>query len=295
MSLDGADTWLRGYGLTPHPNILGGFTALGIISLTGIAVLSEGTHWRWCFLGIAILSSGLAVTFSRSAWIGLLVAFVILIVGTTDNRLRLHRVLSAATMVAASMAVFIVGSPDRYLSRVVFPLLGLLHLSSVSPREMADLNQRVVQYATAFQLVRRDLLFGIGVGNFTDTWQLAGTAVESVPFLPVHNVPVLIATEQGLIGLSCWLLAYVWIVRESVRRWSTVRATWTLLWTAILAGTFAIGFFDYYFWGWEQGRIIFWSIFGLWIVSTQPGQTSVRRLAKLQHVRGLVHTGGREQ
>ncbi|MEM8863217.1 MAG: hypothetical protein AAGD96_33320, partial [Chloroflexota bacterium] len=63
--------WLRGYGISPHPNILGGLlgSALLIVFMTVQNITSRG--WRWLgyvalFLGMA----GLIVTFSRSAWLG---------------------------------------------------------------------------------------------------------------------------------------------------------------------------------------------------------------------------------
>src|SRR5260370_23461792 len=65
--------WLRSYGSFPHPNILGGFLALSL------AVLTLHMDPRRRRLGMAAVAMGLAallLTFSRAAWLAILLGGV---------------------------------------------------------------------------------------------------------------------------------------------------------------------------------------------------------------------------
>jgi hypothetical protein len=69
----GGVRWLRAYGLTFHPNVLGGFLMAGLIlSLPMTRRLS--TYLAWILIGL-----GLLLSFSRSAWLatGVVLPFIV--------------------------------------------------------------------------------------------------------------------------------------------------------------------------------------------------------------------------
>jgi hypothetical protein len=63
----GGIRWLRIYGLTFHPNVLGGFLAVGLI--LGLPFLVN----KWMRFLWGLLAFGLLLTFSRSAWISIVI------------------------------------------------------------------------------------------------------------------------------------------------------------------------------------------------------------------------------
>ena len=99
---DGA-RWLRAYGTLPHPNMLGG---LALVLLAGPAAwFLTGRRWRWAAgLAVAAGMALLALTFSRSAWLGCLAAAGVLVFHLR-NFLRWR--------LAALAAVMALGAPGR--------------------------------------------------------------------------------------------------------------------------------------------------------------------------------------
>jgi len=71
---------LRAYGLTSHPNVLGGFLACGLVILTAVSTRSRMARLARAAV-IALAAAALLVTFSRGAWLaglaGLVVGLVI--------------------------------------------------------------------------------------------------------------------------------------------------------------------------------------------------------------------------
>src|SRR5258708_14177011 len=74
MVVSGTDRLLRPYGLTLHPNTLGGYCLAALLCLTGWLSVDRGlARWRQ---GVRIFVMALAlwslcISFSRSAWGGL--------------------------------------------------------------------------------------------------------------------------------------------------------------------------------------------------------------------------------
>jgi len=78
--------WLRAYGPFFHPNILGGYVALELVLLVAIAALlaRRGTSLKGWYAGgaaVGLAAGCLALSASRSAWLGAAVGVVALAVG----------------------------------------------------------------------------------------------------------------------------------------------------------------------------------------------------------------------
>jgi O-antigen ligase len=263
----GASGWVRGYGLTPHPNILGGFTGLALIVVTGVVLLNERQGAPWKYLLLVVPAAGLATSFSRSAGLGLLVADAVAGMAVRRHRTWRRRLLAAVCVTCVSTAVLVVTDPARFATRTVAPVLGLMSITGAPSREMADLDQRWIQHAVALRLIRAHPLTGVGAGNFMAAWRSTVQTPAAVPILPVHDVPVLIAAEQGLFGLASWLSLLAWVFHRSRRRWHGGRSMAMLTWTAIIVFMVVVSFFDFYFWEWEQGRLMLFIALGLWAAS----------------------------
>lgn len=270
MIPDGSDWWLRAYGLTPHPNILGGVLALAILGILGFLLAGPRVDELMWYCLVAILAAGLVASYSRSAWLGLACCLSLaFIVGQGRQRLV---VLVGATWIAVSV-VFVVASPGRYVGRVILPALDIAGVAPASNREMADLGERVEQHQIAFALLREERPFGVGPANFLDASALLHQRHLPYAVAPVHDVPLLIMVEQGPAGFVFWIIAYGYVFTETVRFRSRRSQGWTTLWAIGIAFTLVVGFFDFYFWVWEQGRLLGWSLFGLWAASRRYSET----------------------
>jgi len=66
---DGATRFLRAYGLSDHPNILGGCLAFGLIVLLVLYFVQAGRGRALIGVTFALMALALLLTFSRAAWL----------------------------------------------------------------------------------------------------------------------------------------------------------------------------------------------------------------------------------
>lgn len=250
--------WIRGYGLTPHPNILGIFAAVGSIALLG-ALRPSGWKAQGLVLSLmALNAAALAASFSRTAWLTTLVGW------TVASSFLTRRVLGLATVTAGGVFIlFVAAFPDLYATRTIAIIAARDGLSAPKP-EIEDIEQRAAGYTDALAFIRERPLTGVGSGSYVVARLHRDRAAGLAEILPVHNTLLLIAAELGIVGPLLLGGAYAWVAVATVRRWRDLRGGWTVVWATALAATLIAGMFDFYFWGWENGRILLWSLFGLW-------------------------------
>ncbi len=256
----GGHVWLRGYGLTPHPNILGGILAVMLLALVVSYLRGSGLQQLGWLAILAAGGLGLVVSFSRAAWLGGVVGGSVLLYGVLGAR-RWRQRYGRAIAVLVAIATVLVGSfalarPEPFLAR-----LG----QAASYEEARSLDERAVLLDKSLELIQEDPLAGIGAGNFS---LAVAPLLENAPFTapqPVHNMPLLLASELGLAGGAVW----VWLMLAppllAWRRWRTGRLSlWALGLTAGLVALAVTDLFDFYSWEWTQGRLLRWTFLGLW-------------------------------
>ena len=229
--------WLRAYGLTFHPNVLGGFLFSGLMLCVGLV---KQPGWRWVGL---VLGCGLMATFSRSAWLATLVVFLPLVVWRLKNFTFPKRVFSPLRVVAI---LIVLGS----MPFVVPPLLSRLNVTD-SISEMTSISSRGELLNISVNLIGSRPFTGIGAGNFP----LAQTDfVTQDPPHYVHNVGLLLATEVGILGGGLWILLWLFpILRIPLQR---VKSDWIYPLAAIWFGLGVIALWDSYPWALESGRLL---------------------------------------
>jgi O-antigen ligase len=256
----GSRPWLRGYGLTPHPNILGGILVATLLALVIPYLESHG--WRriaWLVI-LAWGGVGLVISFSRAAWLGGAAGGAILLVSVLFHqpwRQRYARAILVPALVGlVGLAGFTLLRRDLILARLT---------PSASPTESRSLDERRILADMSVELIRRSPLAGVGAGNFTTA---VAPLIQDVPDTtpqPVHNLPLLLSAELGLAGgvLWLWLMLAPWVV--AWQRFRNERLSlWALGLTAGLVALAIIDLFDFYSWGWSQGRLLRWIYLGLW-------------------------------
>lgn len=249
--------WLRAYGLTPHPNILGGVLAVFVLLLIP-AYLHAPSKKSWGWLGLLLLGlCGLFFSFSRAAWLGGVVGglfFVGMLLLTGESSLRARRVL-------------ILG----LASLLVLGILGWQHqallFSRVTPAsnalESRAVDERVLLAELGLALWRESPVVGIGAGQTAVAMTPLVREIPKIGPQPIHNVLLLLLVELGVAGVLLWGWLTIYPIGWAIihRRQLSI---WLLGCTSALVALAVIGLFDYYSWGWQQGRLLHWLCWGLW-------------------------------
>ncbi len=209
--------WLRGYGLTSHPNVLGTILCIGLLLYLPQAV--RWTQWslpRQLFFSLASLIgiSGLFLSFSRAAWLAF--AAGILTWCFLWWRQQQRQEQTARPIIRPQHPQRPQGpqGPKALLGLIlVLPLLWLFvayydlafsrFLNLDSEIEATSISERVGSAEIALQLIMTYPIWGVGLGRFVEAAQMIDPNATQV-----HNVPLLVAAELGIGGLLLWL----WLV-----------------------------------------------------------------------------------
>ncbi len=242
-----SENFLRVYGTFPHPNILSGFILICIASATSIFLRNQKTNWLPGIL-LAIATSLLVVTFSRSAWLGLFT--FLLIIFLKAKLLNRKRMWLALSIIVFSFAITLIPLRELFLSRTAPP---------TSTTEEFSLTGRVWLAQRASEYIKEKPLTGIGQGSFVI--QLAERDGSLNYVEPVHNIPILIFAELGAVGFVLLLAIIYTIAKELI----ITRNSNAVLIGALLTGLGAIALFDHYLWSLAPGRTMLGIALGLWL------------------------------
>ena len=260
----GDQRWLRAYGLTQHPNLLGGCLMATILIVTGYYLLRAGWIRLPLLIALGLGSGALLLTFSRAAWLGTLlggVTMLVLLVWALRHR-RWTPSWSSIGLFATLLLVIAVLFGLRYWP-LLRPRLGLVSQGV----EIRSVDSRVMEIDAVRALVEMRPWLGVGQGNFpTALYELARETVAEYPvYQPVHNVLFLATTELGFVGGALWLglLVAPWLALWAKRHQLSMGPWWAGL-SGALVGLYVVGFFDHYPWSSHQGRLLLWLAWGLW-------------------------------
>jgi O-antigen ligase len=209
-------------------------TYSGLLMLVACAavarLLFHRTERTWPALVLPALAVALAVTFTRSAWIGACVAAAVLLA------LKDFRLVAALPVVAA---LFVAFAPVRLTDRVY----SMFDLNDPTNRD------RVAMMRAGVRIIRDHPLTGAGPDTILAIYPRYRDegAVQAVnPHL--HNVPMQIAAERGLPALAAWIWFVAALLVDLARRFRAGRAA-ALAATALAAtvSMLAAGLFEHNF------------------------------------------------
>jgi O-antigen ligase len=253
---------LRAYGLTDHPNILGGCLAFGLLMLTGLYMNHKET-WRKSLVGVySLVALGLLLTYSRSAWLALASGLALLILPSLFSRQR--QVIINLAVLSGVVLMVLLPFIWRYA-----PHLGVrLNVGGsfeAVPQEMQSLSERQLLNRVSNQLFAENALLGVGLGA------LPIAMSQQFPdfpanYQPAHFVLLVSAAETGILGGTFYaiLMLAPWLALWVLRRRQQAYPPELILASAMLLAATMISFFDYYTWSLFPGRMWQWLIWGLW-------------------------------
>ena len=186
--------WLRAYGLNSHPNQLGLLLAALLLMLWPYR-RSPGRAQFFIWLALGLGLAGLAVSWSRAAWLGLLAGATVYALPWLRNQQQWRQIsrrhILVLLMGTAVLFTFLYAYGDIAANR-----LFLLD----SELEIQSLYERRRDAIIARQIIIQNPVSGVGVGNY----QAAAAQTDPAAQI-VHNVPLLITAEMGLPALALWL------------------------------------------------------------------------------------------
>jgi O-antigen ligase len=237
--------WLRAYGLTFHPNVFGGYLVIAL--LLAMPFLLRISAWLFVWW---LLWAGLIITFSRAALLAAVITVPIATLWLYWQRPSCRRSLGLAIaglllIGAAGAALF----SEQFATR-----LGMGHVT-----EWLSLGEREAQLQVALGIISTRPISGVGAGNFPLAVPSSGFDLRA---LPVHNIPLLLASEVGVLGGAVWVWATI-MALVRLRRWMQRRNEWVVVG---LCSWLALGFialFDFYPWGLNAGRLLSAMVVGL--------------------------------
>jgi hypothetical protein len=260
----GERRWLRAYGLSQHPNILGGLAMAYLLLVSGFSLRQSGLR-RLAVLGLLSVAVGtLLLTFSRAAWLGTaaggMVLLALLFWFRRSGRQPVRKSslwLLAGTILAVVLA----------FASVAWPLLITRSGLASEGIEIRSLEERAMLSDAGLVLIQMRPWIGVGLGSFSEALQRLApeTVAYYSKFTPVHNVLILATAELGFLGGLLWLCLIVspWLALWLRRRQIEMTPWWAGLCGAMVA-VIVTSFFDHYLWSFQQGRIVLWLLWGLW-------------------------------
>jgi len=265
------ERWLRAYGGLDHPNILGGLLVMGILLIVGMIIRNYFKKVNLKFSKILLITycllllTSLFFTFSRGAWIALIVGLVVMLAFAIIKKDWFAQREILKIVLAGSVLIFVLFSQYGDLVKT--------RISRDSRLEVKSSIERVEYFKNAKDLIEENWLLGAGIGNYViKLATVNGDYPDNITkqaweYQPVHNVFLLAWAEIGLVGLLglLGLLGYLaWLAFKNKQQLSL----------AMLLTLAIIMMVDHWLWSLHFGVLFFWLVMGITVKTPQINKFS---------------------
>jgi hypothetical protein len=249
-----SERWLRAYGSLDHPNVLGGFLAIGLLILIWKVInhqrANKKTDCKFIIyhLSLIILIAGLILTFSRSSYLAMAAGIIIyFVVYLSKKDWPVLKRLGLALLIGAFLAGLAFASyHDLFLTRA----------EASSRLEAKSISERQMYFNDSFGMIKGRWLIGAGIGNYTNELSLREPKRPWYYLNPVHNVFLLLFSEIGFFGMICFIALLIYLFAQSWLKKNVLNLS-------ILSALVIIMMFDHYLWSLHFGVLFFWAIIGV--------------------------------
>lgn len=215
-----------------------------------IIILAVRRRNAWMFAAAAIVSFALLLTFTRSVWLGWLVAVFTLLI--------LNR--SAWILYAVTVFVFAVTFvPESMFGRLV---------SSFDVQQSSNLD-RIRMAQGGLEMIKDHPVLGVGPANVKEVYPLYRQA-DAPRFRPphLHNNIIQLWAERGIGAVVAYLMLLGLFLRACAKGWSTSGREFAEAGVAIAVGLAYAGLFEFNF-GDTEVFLIMLELFALVIASIE--------------------------
>ena len=216
--------------------------------------------WQRLVFGLAFLLSSacLIMTYTRGAWVAWLVSIFVFILAVRPK---------AAPWLAALGLVCVPLLPQSVLARFLTIFSG-----------DSSINSRAPIYMAIVRLIKRNLVFGVGLGSTTlrRVVNTSGYYTGYAYFVHSHNQFTQIWGESGIFALVSYCFASFFPIKRGVRTGADRRNVPVTRAVAIgsaagLLGSILFGLTDY-IWSYPRIMLLYWLLFGLMLAAVKLGK-----------------------
>lgn len=246
-------TFLRPYGFFPHPNVLGIFLVTNIIICINLYILVKSDWSRlWLLVSCGASIVGLTLSFSRSAWLALLLGLLFQLGFIWYKQLFTKKFLGfGISLLALGIICFAAYKPLITQRGEVF---------DQAYTERADYNR------TSFRIIKQNPVFGVGPGqSLLHMEQYLAGNYEPWQIQPIHNYFLLSAAEVGVPGAILLALIVFYLIFLLARKMTKYKAgeptgdalLALTIFIVLIAYVIAM-MFDHYFYTIVPTQILLW-------------------------------------
>ncbi|MFH1773040.1 MAG: O-antigen ligase family protein [Patescibacteria group bacterium] len=204
------ERWLRAYGGLDHPNMLGGLLVIGILILI-VEIIKINMNDKFLifdfkflnnikffkiilWLLLLIFTMALFFSFSRAAWLGLIIGLVSATTLTIFNRNLLQQKQLIKIILIMGILLFILFNQCQNLV--------IARISNSDRLEIKSTTERLVSYQNSWEVIKQNWFTGVGIGNYVLILRNKNFINQAnYNYQPAHNTFLLICAEVGIIGV----------------------------------------------------------------------------------------------
>lgn len=203
----------RAQGVFSQPNELGLFAGTTLVLAVALLVGASGRRQRLLAGGGAVVALAcLALSLSRGAWLGTLLALVVAVALVPAVR----RLSVAVVVVAAVTTAVMVGTET---TPVQLQVVGA-RAEVLTDRAANPYDERPAIWSEALRQVREHPVTGVGPASFPDAAARSSAVVASVRPDHAHDVLLTFAAESGLPAVAALLVVIASTGSGVVRGWA---------------------------------------------------------------------------
>lgn len=184
----GADIVVRSGAFFDDPNFLGAFLSVAVLAGLGMAVHASRPRGATVWLLTAVVGAvGIVLTFSRTAWVGVLAGAIVVVLAAPRKR------RTALLVVSVFVAVLVVAiAPDAVTSR----------FRSITDVESdPSVRTRYVMLESTREMIGDYWLFGTGLAAYDKAYPRYQQSDAMPGITKPHELPLAIWAEMGIVGL----------------------------------------------------------------------------------------------
>lgn len=192
----------RAHGFFSIYMTLAGVLLPGLLAVLPRLLPGSGLSRSWRPVGWLVMLAGLVATYTRGAWIGFGAGVLVVVAAVRRGRLLL---LAGLVLLALGA----LAAPYQLRQRFV----------SMGDLEGEGVRERVYMWRSGLAMWRERPLFGVGPGGVKRQYErYALPEAVKKRTSHVHNTPLQILVERGVLGLAAWLWIWVGFFWAGIRR-----------------------------------------------------------------------------
>jgi O-antigen ligase len=255
--------FLRAYGGFPHPNILGGWMAMGLLLSLFLAPKQKYLTW----LLESLFTLALFYSFSRSAWLAAAVGLTLFVLlslrakfdgAWRSTKKQIVMTVMIAIVLFAAMTII---NRDLVLTRV----------DQTSRLEQKSVITRVQSLKDGLDVFKSKWLFGTGPNTELPVLvRLKNIQTSPAPLEPPHMVWLMILANFGIAGTIAIFGFGIYLLRLLLKNWKFLDAQSKIFIITLSSFYFLVSSLDHYPWSLWSGQIL--TMFLLYCLAGAPSE-----------------------